>query len=74
MPRSVIGARLRDARERAGLRRETVADRTGKSISTIYGYESGLFDPSLRALYALAALYNVTPGDLLDEEVSADAA
>jgi transcriptional regulator with XRE-family HTH domain len=56
--------RLRDARERAGLRRETVAEALGLSYGAIVAYERGATDPSARVLVGLARLYQVAVEDL----------
>jgi transcriptional regulator with XRE-family HTH domain len=56
--------RLRDARERAGLRRETVAEALGLSYGAVVAYERGATDPSARVLVGLARLYQVTVEDL----------
>jgi transcriptional regulator with XRE-family HTH domain len=56
--------RLRAARERAGLRRETVAEALGLSYGAVVAYERGASDPSARVLVGLARLYGVTVEDL----------
>jgi transcriptional regulator with XRE-family HTH domain len=49
-----IGARIRAARDRAGLGQKQLARRTGLSVSTIGRYERGLQTPSWRALESVA--------------------
>jgi transcriptional regulator with XRE-family HTH domain len=52
-------ARLRAAREAAGLRRETVAETVGRSYACITSYERGQASPPGPMLIRLAALYQV---------------
>jgi transcriptional regulator with XRE-family HTH domain len=60
-------AKLRAAREHAGLRREPVAIAVGKSYHTVAAYESGQAAPPGNVLVTLAHLYGVTVEDLCRE-------
>ena len=57
---SIDPARLRAAREAAGLRREHVAITLGRSYYAIRSYESGQACPPGDVLVQLAALYGCT--------------
>jgi transcriptional regulator with XRE-family HTH domain len=67
MPTTTDPTRLRAARERAGLRRETVAEALGISYNAVMAYERGASDPSARVLVGLARLYQTTVEDLCHE-------
>jgi DNA-binding XRE family transcriptional regulator len=66
-------ARLRAAREYAGLGREYVAITLGRSYHTIQAYETGQAVPPGNVLVTLAALYGVTVEDLCRGEAPAGA-
>jgi transcriptional regulator with XRE-family HTH domain len=68
VPASISPARLRAAREAAGLSRERVAIAIGRSWRSICNYEGGHAAPSAHSLLALAELYGVAVDDLLDHE------
>lgn len=65
-----IGAKLKFLRDRANLSVEELADKIGKSRSTVYRYENGGIEklPS-SVLVPLALALNTTPADILDEEM-----
>lgn len=65
-----VGAKLREARQARGLRREAVAITVGKSFSSIVAYESGVVEPPLHVLRELARTYGVTIAELLGEATS----
>jgi transcriptional regulator with XRE-family HTH domain len=65
--------RLREARERRELRRETVAEAVGISHSSVIAYERGVATPSVRVLLALAGLYRVTVEELCTAQDDAPA-
>lgn len=52
----VVGARIREAREQAGLSQYELARRTGMHPPTISRYETGKMAPSLQALATLSDL------------------
>lgn len=52
------GGVAKAAREKAGLRPEQVAERTGTHRATVYGWEAGR-EPQMRHALALADLYGV---------------
>jgi DNA-binding XRE family transcriptional regulator len=58
---ALMGARLREARERSGLSRVLVARIAGLSPSTVLRAESGTVNMRMRTLMALAITYGVTP-------------
>jgi transcriptional regulator with XRE-family HTH domain len=66
-------AKLREARERAGLSREQVAIALGKSFHTIQAYEIRPIIPPGNVLVALAGLYGVTVEDLCRDQAPAGA-
>jgi len=66
-------ARLRAAREDAGLSRELVAVELGKSYHTITAYETGQVGPPGHVLIALAARYGVTVESLCRNQTPAGA-
>lgn len=57
---SVIGERLRKARERKKLKQTQVKDRTGINNKTLSGYENGVSEPDSETLKVLAELYEVS--------------
>jgi len=62
-----LGDRLKDARKRAGLKQEELAEAVGVHPLTISHFECGRVEPSLDTLKRLAAALGVQPGALLDE-------
>jgi transcriptional regulator with XRE-family HTH domain len=64
---AIAPAKLRTARQRAGLSREYVALTLSRSCATIQAYEAGQCIPPGNVLVALAALYGVTVEDLCHE-------
>lgn len=60
-----LAERLRRAREAAGLSLREAARRAGWSVGRIQQYEGGQTSPTVDALYAVAAIYEVDPLDLL---------
>lgn len=63
-----LSDKLRTSRKNANLTRKQVAERIGVSYSVLAHYECGEREPSLRVLYKLARVYNVTIDFLLDNE------
>ena len=61
---STVGQNIREARRRAGLRTEALAQRIGYSASAIETYERGKIIPKLDVIEALAAALNVPPWEL----------
>jgi transcriptional regulator with XRE-family HTH domain len=57
---SLIGERLREARERKNLKQTQVKSRTGINNKTLSGYENGVSEPDLETLKILADLYEVS--------------
>jgi transcriptional regulator with XRE-family HTH domain len=68
LPASLSPARLRAAREAAGLSRERAAIAVDRSYRSICNYEDGRGVPSARTLIALAEVYGVAVEDLVDPE------
>jgi transcriptional regulator with XRE-family HTH domain len=63
-----IGARLREARERRHMTQEQVGDLTGRTHGAVGAWERGLAGPDLATLIAVAELYNVTVGWIVEGE------
>jgi transcriptional regulator with XRE-family HTH domain len=57
---SQLGSRLRRARTEAGLKVRDVADHVQRAPQTVYRWEWGATEPSLRELRALSELYGVS--------------
>lgn len=57
---SVVGVRLRNARDRKNLKQTQVMEKTGINNKTLSGYENGVSEPDLDSLNRLAELYEVT--------------
>ena len=67
MPSSLSPARIRAAREAAGLSRERAALAVDRSYHAIVQYESGQTNPSSAILLALAETYGVKVEDLTEK-------
>lgn len=52
-------------RERAGLRRESVAANLGVTVKTIYNWEDGSTSPDADKLRSMALLYKCSSDELL---------
>lgn len=62
---ALVGAAVRERRERAGLSMRALATRAGISQPFLSTIERGLSSPSMSTLYRLATGLGVAPGDLL---------
>jgi transcriptional regulator with XRE-family HTH domain len=62
------GSKLREFREGRPMSRELLGVAVGKSASAIGLYELGYRQPSRATLIRLAAVLDVSPRDLLDED------
>jgi transcriptional regulator with XRE-family HTH domain len=62
-----LGARLRAAREQAGMSQAELGRRTGRDTRTIQRYESGDVLPPLTVLVHLAGVLNTLVADLLGD-------
>jgi transcriptional regulator with XRE-family HTH domain len=71
MPATLSPARLRAAREAAGLSRERAAIAVDRSYRSICNYEDGAGVPSARTLIALAEVYGVTVEELVETQTQA---
>ena len=60
-----LGSRIRQARDRAGLTQEQLAERIGVSRTAIARYESGEIEPKLHNLAAIAMALSVSCDELL---------
>lgn len=60
-----LGKNLRQARERAGLTQEVVAERSGVHPTEVSRIESGKRDPRIATVEALAEAVGVSVSDLL---------
>jgi transcriptional regulator with XRE-family HTH domain len=65
VPTKVLGERLRELRERAGLSQAQLAAASGLPIASIRNWEYGRREPLLTAAGQLAAALGVEVGDLL---------
>ena len=61
-----LGERIRTLRRAMGLTLTQLADRIGVSIGTLSQTERGLGSPSVRILYDLGAVFEVSPAWLID--------
>ncbi|MGK3110387.1 helix-turn-helix domain-containing protein [Streptomyces sp. WAC05858] len=68
MARQFSGQRLREARTAAGLSKEALALRVGRSFYSIHEYEHGRVQPSIAVLVALSDALGRPLDDLLTEE------
>ena len=62
-----VGARIREARQRAGLTANQLGERVGRDRQTVYRWEWGSVEPSLDLLEKLAGALGVTVGSLFGE-------
>lgn len=58
--RQVLGARLKDLRERGGLELKEVADHAGISDNTLWRIESGKYSPSTDLLEKILMVLDAT--------------
>lgn len=65
------GARIRKARDAAGLTTRALASTLGCSSSAVVGWENGKRDPGIDGLFRIAAALNVTPASLVAEDSDA---
>lgn len=63
----VIGNRIQQARMRAGLTQETIAEKLDVSIEHISRIENGHIDFNLKVLFCLADLVKVPPESLISD-------
>ena len=68
-----VAEKLRRYREACVLSQKQVADALNIERSTYTKYETGDTEPNLNTIVKIAAIYNVSPTELLPMEVSADA-
>lgn len=65
MARNGLAGRLRDARARAGLTQEQLADRAGVATEHLQRLERGVGNPTLATVYAIADALGCDVRDLL---------
>jgi len=63
--RSGLAGRLRDARARAGLTQEQLADQAGVTTEHLQRIERGVGNPTLATVYALADALAINVTDLV---------
>jgi transcriptional regulator with XRE-family HTH domain len=63
----MIGANLKQARERKGITQEALARELGVSWVTVSRYERNAYPPSISRLQVIAAILDVQVADLLEE-------
>lgn len=61
-----MGEALKENRLRCQMTQEFVAETIGVSRQSVSKWESGVSDPNISNLIALAKLYKVSPEDLLE--------
>ena len=61
----IIGARIRDARKKIGLRQEELGARVGLSRATVSEWESGRRTPDISVMEKLAAALEIDPWYLM---------
>lgn len=71
---NLVAERLRRYREACVLSQKQVADALNIERSTYTKYETGDTEPSLNTIVKIAAIYNVSPTELLPMELSDDPA
>ena len=59
--------KLKSIRKELGINIKEITKITGKSLKTIYAYESGVRRPSIEILQKLSILYNCTIDELVNE-------
>ena len=59
MDNKEIGAILKQARERAGIPREMIADMVGRSVKTVGHWETGYTAIDATTLFALCKIYDI---------------
>lgn len=64
--RQLFGARMKMIRQMLGLKQADIAKKLNITIQSVKNYESGLREPSIKNLIALAHILNVTTDWLLD--------
>ena len=64
--RQLFGARMKMIRQMLGLKQADIAKKLNVTIQSIKNYESGLREPSIKNLIALAHILNVTTDWLLN--------
>ncbi len=64
--RQLFGARMKMIRQMLGLKQADIAKKLNITIQSVKNYESGIREPSIKNLIALAHILNVTTDWLLD--------
>lgn len=65
--RKLVGRNIKDARLKAGLSQEQLAERSGFSQQYLSGLERGLRNPTVVTMFELAQALGTKPVDLLRE-------
>lgn len=68
-PKKLFGQRIRDLRAERGLNQEELAERVGVFRTYMSRIETGVANPTLTMIYALAAALDVTVIELFESEV-----
>lgn len=64
----MLGSKILELREKAGLAQTTVAKKLGVTRAAYIGWETGKREPSLAQLRNIAGLYQLSPADLLSPD------
>lgn len=67
--KSIVGKKIRFLRLRAGMTQEILSERCGIFRTYLSRIESGVANPTLLVLIALAEALDVLPGDLFREPI-----
>lgn len=68
MLKETFTAKLKEARKKAGLTQQEVADKLNTSQSNITKYETGALEPNIETIKKLAEIYKVSTDWLFDIE------
>lgn len=67
--RSNLGLKIKAARKAAGLTQRDLADKLGKSFSTVQKYENGLVEPPISIVPEIAEAIGVSPIELMETAI-----
>lgn len=66
---SNLGQKIKAARKAAGLTQRDLANKLGKSFSTIQKYENGLVEPPISAVPDIAKAIGLSPIELMETAI-----
>lgn len=59
---------IREARKRAGLTQQELADRLGVTTGAVSNYENGVSFPKAEMVFGLCEILDITPRELFESE------